>query len=408
MTELPRRRPFRFGNRGAFWAAAFVLALALWSSGAPSVLYPLYAEQWDLSPVVLTSVFATYQVALVIVLPLFGNLSDLHGRRWVMIGGVGLLAMSSVVFAIAPDVSFLFVGRALQGAGAGLAMGAATASLMENSTSASPRFASATATVATAIGLTAALALGGVLAQFVAVPLVWSYIVLLGLAALNLWLLLLSPDDRPEGVRPRRHTRPRVPAGIRVGFAAATLSVSLAYAVGAIFLALGSQMIRDFADTEDNALIGVILASSSAMIGLTGLLVARMPARASVQAGAVATLLSLAFMAAASAFGSVPLFFGWCLVGGAAYALSFAGGLGLINRLAPPPHRGASLSLLYLIAYALQAATAIGVGAIAAERSLVISVSIAAIVLGGICVATLGLTTLGSRAGRLPSGPQQH
>ncbi|WP_165399542.1 hypothetical protein [Janibacter limosus] len=29
-----------------FWAAASVLALALWSSGAPSVLYPIYAARW--------------------------------------------------------------------------------------------------------------------------------------------------------------------------------------------------------------------------------------------------------------------------------------------------------------------------------------------------------------------------
>lgn len=393
--------PSRPGARRAFWAAAFVLALALWSSGAPSVLYPLYAEQWDLSPVVVTSVFATYQLALVIALPLFGNLSDVFGRRLVMIGGVALIGASALVFAVAPNVGFLFAGRVLQGLGAGLAMGAATASLVENNTNASPRFASSTATVSTAIGLTAALALSGLFAEFVAMPLVWSYIVLLGLAVVNIWLLLLSPDDRPAVRRRWRPQAPKVTAGIRLGFTISTLSVALAYCVGAIFLSLGAHMIREFADTENSALIGVILACSSATIGVTGLLLSRISAHVSVLAGAIVTLLSLVLMAAASAFGSLPLFFGWCLIGGVAYALAFTGGLGLINRLAPAHHRGASLSLLYVIAYALQAGTAIGVGAIATGGTLAAAVLVAATVLGGMCAVVVLLVSIARRSGRV-------
>ena len=36
----------RFGRRGSFWVSTLVLALCLWSSGAPSVLYPTYAQEW--------------------------------------------------------------------------------------------------------------------------------------------------------------------------------------------------------------------------------------------------------------------------------------------------------------------------------------------------------------------------
>lgn len=126
------------GKRGAFLSAAFVLALVLWSSGAPSTLYPSYAEKWDLAPVVITSIFATYPLALIVALPLFGNLSDLYGRRLVMIGGVLLIALSTLLFAFAPHVGFLFAGRALQGIGSGLAMGAATVSLIENNPRSNP------------------------------------------------------------------------------------------------------------------------------------------------------------------------------------------------------------------------------------------------------------------------------
>ena len=55
----PARARRQWGKRGSFWAAASVLALCLWASGAPSTLYPSYAAEWDLSPVVTTSIFGT-------------------------------------------------------------------------------------------------------------------------------------------------------------------------------------------------------------------------------------------------------------------------------------------------------------------------------------------------------------
>lgn len=401
---LPRRRG-RLGKRGAFWAAASVLALVLWSSGAPSVLYPSYAEKWNLAPVVVTSIFATYQLALIVVLPIFGNLSDLYGRRLVMIGGITLIAVSAVLFAFAPHVTFLFAGRVLQGAGAGLAMGAATVSLIENNTRSNPRFASTMATVATATGLTLALFLSGMLAQFVPLPLVWSYIVLLVLALASTAALLFTPDDRPAVTRRWRPQSPGVPRGIRLSFSIAALSVVLAYSTGAIFLSLGAHMIAQFAHTDNTAILGALLASSSAAICLTALLLVRVPARTQVWAGTVLTILSLALMVAASTFGSIGLFLSWCLVGGIAYSLAFTGGLGLINSVAPERHRGATLSLLYLIAYVFQAGTAIGVGALATSGTLSDAVTAAAVILACLCILVVILLSL--RHSRTPRGSRR-
>lgn len=403
-TYLPRRRG-RLGKRGAFWAAASVLALVLWSSGAPSVLYPSYAEKWNLAPVVVTSIFATYQLALIVVLPIFGNLSDLYGRRLVMIGGITLIAVSAVLFAFAPHVTFLFAGRVLQGAGAGLAMGAATVSLIENNTRSNPRFASTMATVATATGLTLALFLSGMLAQFVPLPLVWSYIVLLVLALASTAALFFTPDDRPAVTRRWRPQSPGVPRGIRLSFSIATLSVVLAYSTGAIFLSLGAHMIAQFAHTDNTAILGALLASSSAAICLTALLLVRVPARTQVWAGTVLTILSLALMVAASTFGSIGLFLSWCLVGGIAYSLAFTGGLGLINSVAPERHRGATLSLLYLVAYVFQAGTAIGVGALATSGTLSDAVTAAAVILACLCIVVVALLSL--RLSRTPRGSRR-
>lgn len=390
--------PPRLGRTGYFWAAASVLALGLWSSGSPSVLYPIYADRWDLAPVVVTSVFATYQLSLMVVLPLFGNLSDLYGRRRVMIVGIALIGLSALVFALAPNVVFLYAGRVLQGAGTGLTVGAATAALTENNPTANPRFASTTATVATATGLACALVLSGVLAEHFPLPLVWSYIVLLGLAAVSIIALVLSPDDRPAARARWRPQAPYVPAGMRLGFLIATLSAALAYCVGALFLSLGATMIDQFTALDDTAVVGGLLGASAACIGLTGLFLGRARAGVLVAAGALATVLSVGLMAAASAFESLPLFFAWCIVGGIAYSLAFTGGLGVINRIAPDEHRGAVLSLLYLIAYSLQAVAVLGVGVLATAGSLRVAVGIAAVVLAVVCVTVLVLLLVDRRA----------
>jgi predicted MFS family arabinose efflux permease len=391
--------PRGLGRRGAFWASASVLSLALWSSGAPSVLYPIYAEQWALTPAVVTAVFATYQLAIVIVLPLFGSLSDQIGRRLVMIWGVALIAGSAIIFAIAPNVAFLFVGRALQGAGTGLAIGAASASLVENNISRHPRFASSLATIATATGLTLALVLSGVLAQLAPMPLFWSYLVLLVLAVATVVALAATPKDRPIHAPRWRPQALRIAPGLRVAFVTATLSVSLAYCVGAIFLSVGAHMIRQF-NTEGALVAGVLLGCSSAAIGVTALLLARVPAHVGVWVGALLTTVSVAVMAIAAASESIALFLVWCLIGGIAYSFAFTGGLGLINRAVPERYRGGTLSLLYLCAYLLQGATALGVGALATVSGMGMAISVAAATLAGLCVVVLGLMVIDVRARR--------
>jgi MFS family permease len=399
--SVPVPRRALLGTRGTFWSAAAVLALCLWSSGAPSVLYPLYAKEWSLTPAVTTAVFGTYPLALIVTLVLFGSISDAIGRRRAMMIGVALIVVSAAVFALAPGVGFLFAGRVLQGAGTGLALSAASAALVEHNVSRNPRFASSLATVSTSTGLTLALVVSGVLAQFVPLPLVWSYIVLLGLGAGTLVALWATPDDRPALASRWRPQALSVAPGMRRVFVIATLSVSIAYCVGAIFLSLGAQMVRQFAHTTDMAIVGGLLGISSLAIGATALLLSRVPAYVAVWVGALLSAASLALMAAVAATGSIALFLIWCVLGGIAYSFAFTGGLGLINRAAPATHRGATLSLLYLFAYLLQALTAIGAGALATALGLGPAVDIMAPVLALLCVAVLVLAVVDTIARRV-------
>ncbi len=67
----------------------------------------------------LSWVVTAYLLAATATTPLFGKLSDIHGRRAIMLVAIGIFIVASVVCAMAPTMWVLVLGRALQGIGGG-------------------------------------------------------------------------------------------------------------------------------------------------------------------------------------------------------------------------------------------------------------------------------------------------
>src|SRR2546430_3064172 len=67
----------------------------------------------------LSWVIIAYLLSSTVVSPLYGKLSDIHGRRAMMLLAIGLFLAGSVVSAAAPDMALLIAGRTLQGIGGG-------------------------------------------------------------------------------------------------------------------------------------------------------------------------------------------------------------------------------------------------------------------------------------------------
>jgi EmrB/QacA subfamily drug resistance transporter len=64
-------------------------------------------------------VVTAYLLTSTAVAPLYGKLSDIYGRRAMLLTSVGLFIAGSVVCAVAPDMMTLIFGRGLQGVGGG-------------------------------------------------------------------------------------------------------------------------------------------------------------------------------------------------------------------------------------------------------------------------------------------------
>jgi EmrB/QacA subfamily drug resistance transporter len=98
-------------------AALTILDLSKVNVGLPSIEDSLGAGPSELQLIV-----AGYALAFGLALVPAGRLGDVHSRKLMFIIGLSLFTFSSVLCAIAPDITFLLVSRAMQGVAAGIQM----------------------------------------------------------------------------------------------------------------------------------------------------------------------------------------------------------------------------------------------------------------------------------------------
>lgn len=372
-------------RRTAFATAALTAALALWTSGAPSVVYPVYGWLWHVPPATTTLVFGIYPLALLVVLGLFGGISDRIGRRAAIVFGLALMAVGTLAFALAPSVGVLLAGRVLTGAGVGFALSAATAALADSMPEGRGHLAGAFATASTASGLTIALVLGGVFLRFVGDPLHASYWPLLAGILVTLLLALRLPTGL--GSPGRRLQVLRVHGSMSGVVAQGTLGVAAAFGTGGVVLALGADVAVGLLGTTDPLVIGLLLALSAAVIGVTALLARKVRASRAAPIGAAAMIVGLGALVVASGIGSLAVFIASIVVTGVGYSLLFAAGIGAAAELAPAEHRASTVSAVYFGGYLVQGLTAIGVGSLATSAGLFPAIVVAAIALSVLAAA---------------------
>src|SRR5712664_599936 len=190
---------FALGRRASLLVSAGVVGHTLWTSATPALTYGLYADEWHLTHTVTAGIFAIYPIGVVVMLVGFGGISDQIGRRATMLAGLFASLMGTLLFAVAPDVWWVFAGRALMGIGVGLAASPSTAAILEFSSPERAKRAALVTMGAQAIGFTAALLLGGALTEYGPWPTrlcFWILDLFLIVLLIGTWLL---PRHTPGG-----------------------------------------------------------------------------------------------------------------------------------------------------------------------------------------------------------------
>jgi predicted MFS family arabinose efflux permease len=402
-----RPRPLALGQRASFWVSAGVVAHTLWASAAPAMTYRLYAEEWHLTHTVTTGIFAIYPVIVVAVLIGFGDISDHIGRRATMLLGLCASLIGAFLFGVAPNVLWLFAGRALMGVGVGLTAGPSTAAMVEFSAEGQSKRAASITAAAQAFGFAAALLLGGTLTQYAPWPMHLSFWVLFVLIALLLAATWFLPRQVGGQASDRWHPKlPAIPCRLRTTFALAAIAVTTAYTHGVLILSLGGQVARDLVGSPNALFNGAALSLFAITSGVLGIVARRLRPRIAMTLGAIASAAGMGLLALSVAWHGLSIFLAATAMSGAGYSLLFLGGLALINGAVPVQHRGGVLSALYLFAYLSLGVVAFVLGVVATRRGLGLAVDLGAAVITLFSLATLGLlATRRLHGGSVPAAP---
>ncbi len=341
-----------------FWIVAATFLLVMAYSTVPTPLYPLYQQRDGFSSVTITVIFAAYAVGVIVSLYLAGHVSDWLGRRRVLLVAVLVSALAAVMFLLWTEVPGLILARFVDGVSIGVLTATATAHLTELRATARPSenriVAASVAGAANLGGLALGPLIGGMFAEFLPDPLRLPHQVFLVVFLLAAVLLLLVPEtvtatDPLPRYRPQRLS---VPATARRPFLLAAFGAFSAFSVLGLFTSLAPTFLIATFDAPDRLLAGATTFSVFGAAAAGQLLLAALKLRTQLLIAALGCGAGLALVAAGALVPLLAVFIVGGIGAGLGVGLLFKSALATATRLAEPGRTGATLALMFLIAYA--------------------------------------------------------
>ena len=378
------------------WAYPLFLVLsgvALGVSGLPAPLYGIYESNWHLSPLATTIVFAVYAVAALAAVLVSGRISDVVGRKPVLLGAMVALLIGLGVFLIADNMALLLVARTIHGAAVGSIVVAGAAALLDLRPDHGVR-AGQLSGVAFNVGMTVAIMGSALLAQYAPHPLRTPYAVVAVVCLLvGVGLVALREPHVARSRGPIRIAKPAVPQEIRSDFWFAATGAMASWSVLGVLLSLYPSLAAHQTHVDNLVFGGAVVATTALSAALAQLAATRVPARRSAIIGdagmAVALLLTI----------PVLLSHQWQLVFvaaallGATFGLGFGGSLRHLSDVVPAGRRGETMSAFYLLAYSAMAVPTLVAGWAATrwELASVFPWFAGAVAAACLCAAVAGL-----------------
>ncbi|WP_426518239.1 MFS transporter [Diaminobutyricibacter sp. McL0618] len=362
----PARR--RITHGAGFWVVAGTFLVAMAFSVVPTPLWTLYQARDAFSTFAITLAFAAYAVGVLVSLFLVGHLSDRVGRRTILLPAIALELVAAVLFIVWNTLPGLIVARVVSGLGIGMITATATAFIFELHARAHPGSdrtrSDVVSTAANLGGLGLGAIVAGILAQFVAQPLVTPFVVFLVLLALAAVGVALVPETvAGSGERVAyRPQRIRVPRNARMRYFAAAVVAFGAFSFFALATALAPAFVAGDLKVASQAVGGLVVFLAFASAVGTQLVMRSVRQSVQVAIGVVMMVLGLVALTAGVWSASLALFIvGGVLAGGGAGVL-FKTALLVGSKLAEPRFRGEALAGIFLISYAGLIVPVVGIG----------------------------------------------
>ncbi|WP_457963038.1 MFS transporter [Arthrobacter sp. D1-29] len=345
--------------------AGSVIFTLLVGANLATPLYPLLQANLGLSPVAITTVFASYVLALVTTLMVAGHWSDHIGRRAALILAVLAGLAGGWVFAQADSLAALSAGRALQGVAVALATGASAAALRELLPS-RPEWASRFTLLASAGGVALGPVIGGFLSMLpgpTTAPYFVHSAVLAGMLV-PLYLLRARPAIHPpSGRRPITALAPRRPTvsvEARGAFWLASAVGFLSFAVFGFCLSLAPGYFAQVVQADSRPVLGALAGLTLGASALSQLFAVR--GRYVAPAGLAVLGVSLLFLAAAAAWNSPLLLVAASIFAGFGQGVAFNKVFNDLAGKVESSRHAQIISTVYMITYLGSAVPVLGLG----------------------------------------------
>jgi MFS family permease len=357
--------------RIAYALAAVVIGLGLFASVTPSPLYHTYSVMWGFSPLTLTLIFATYAFGVLATLLLAGRVSDVVGRRPVLLVALAMLMGSTVLFIFAGSAVWLFFARGLQGLATGAALSAASAALLDLHPRRDPARVALMNGVASTTGIGLGILVSSSLVQLGSAPHVLPYVVLLGLFAIAFAGAYWMPEPVLERGRFRLTVeRPSVPAVVRRPFVLAGLAVLSSWSIGGLFFSLGPELSAHLFDSTNVITSGIGIVALAGSAAVAQLVLGRTAPWIGASAGSIALAGGMMLIVVAAATNSSATYLAGSVLGGVGFGVAFLGGLRALVAVIPHEQRAAVMSAFYVVAYASLSVPAVLAGIVVTHLGL--------------------------------------
>ncbi len=347
------------------WAYPLLLVLsgvALGVSGLPAPLYGIYEANWHLSPLATTVVFAVYAFAALAAVLVSGRVSDVVGRKPVLIGALVALIVGLGIFLVADSIEMLLLARTIHGAAVGSIVVAGAAALLDLRPHHGVRSGQLSG-VSFNIGMTVAIVGSSLLAQYVAYPLRTPYaVVAVVCAVVGVGVLALRETHSGRTGGKIRISKPAVPPEIREDFWFAALGAMASWSVLGVLLSLYPSLAAQQTNMHNLVFGGGVVGVTAFSAAVAQLVATRVPARRSAVIGDVGMAAALLLTVPVLLTHRWPLVFAAAALLGATFGLGFGGSLRHLSDVVPANRRGETMSAFYLLAYSAMALPTIAAG----------------------------------------------
>lgn len=349
-------------NISILFFIAIGLVAALLNSTAPTPLYPLYQQEFNLTSVNMTMIYGAYAGGVIISLISVGNFTKkVSDLRYVIILSLFLVLLGAAVFAFADSSLWLFIARVISGVGTGALTGAANVSLVRYGPNDSGKIAALIATLSFTIGLALGPIISSLSLQLDFYPTVFPFLFIMVFSIVSMlgicfsWSKENDKDQRSHKVENEDNDRKEGMSNLilytKRKFFIISVSLFICWSIAASVFSLGPFIAKSLLGVNDSGIFGYVMAIYLIISGFSQIVSRKMSPERSLFYGVVTIVGSIAILFASIALQSLFLACVGLIIAGYSYGAIFVGCATLINIISPQDRHAKIVSRFYLIAY---------------------------------------------------------